>query len=38
MTLKKFPEAGYFVVAGFLFLRYFCPAIVAPPSYNLLSA
>jgi len=36
LTVSKFPEAGSFVVAGFVFLRYICPAIVTPPSYGLL--
>jgi len=38
LTKKKFPQAGYFVVAGFFFLRYMCPAIVTPPTYGLLQS
>jgi GTPase-activator protein for Ras-like GTPase len=32
---KKFPEMKQLVVGGFLFLRFFCPAIVSPHKYGL---
>jgi len=32
---KKFPEAKYRVVGGFVFLRWICPAIVSPAAYSL---
>ncbi|KAI9204553.1 uncharacterized protein BJ171DRAFT_423956 [Polychytrium aggregatum] len=32
---KKFPDYPYVAVGTFLFLRFFCPAIVAPESHNL---
>lgn len=36
VSKTKFDDANYTIVAGFYFLRYICPAIVAPPSYGLL--
>ncbi|RKO91665.1 hypothetical protein BDK51DRAFT_19343, partial [Blyttiomyces helicus] len=33
----KFPEARVTAVGGFVFLRFFCPAIVAPESHNLVA-
>lgn len=36
VTKGKFDDATHTTVAGFYFLRYVCPAIVAPPSYSLL--
>jgi hypothetical protein len=32
---QKFPDASHTAVAGFLFLRFFCPSIVAPESHGL---
>lgn len=37
-TVERFPESRYFVIGGFLFLRYICPAVVAPDGYKLISA
>lgn len=31
---EKFPEAEHFSVAGFMFLRFLCPAIVAPDAFG----
>lgn len=31
-VIKRFPTAGYIAVAGFIFLRFFCPAISTPES------
>jgi hypothetical protein len=36
-TKERFPESKYIVIAGFLFLRYICPAVVAPDGYKLVS-
>ena len=33
---EKFPEQGFFGVAGFMFLRFICPAIVAPEAYGII--
>lgn len=33
---RIFPGSGFIAVAGYLFLRFFCPAIVAPKSFDLL--
>eukprot|EP01088_Endostelium_zonatum_P006649 TRINITY_DN18792_c0_g1_i1.p1 TRINITY_DN18792_c0_g1~~TRINITY_DN18792_c0_g1_i1.p1 ORF type:complete len:936 (+),score=174.51 TRINITY_DN18792_c0_g1_i1:105-2912(+) len=33
-TVKKFPEHGHNVLAGFLFLRWICPAIVMPSQFG----
>ena len=32
---SKFPEAGNTAIAGFIFLRYLCPAIVAPDGFGI---
>lgn len=37
-TVDRFPESRYFVIGGFLFLRYICPAVVAPDGYKLINA
>ncbi|KAJ3442947.1 ras gtpase-activating protein [Anaeramoeba flamelloides] len=34
-TSKKFPNSKYIVVAGFIFLRFICPAIVVPEKYGI---
>ncbi|KAI9323567.1 hypothetical protein BX666DRAFT_2016762 [Dichotomocladium elegans] len=34
-VLKRFPEAMYTAIGAFVFLRFFCPAIVAPESEGL---
>lgn len=34
-TRERFPESKFIVIAGFLFLRYICPAVVAPDGYKL---
>lgn len=34
----KFPEAKYTAVGAFIFLRFFCPAIVSPDSEGLISS
>ncbi len=34
----KFPDARHTAVAGFLFLRFLCPAVVAPESHGELMA
>lgn len=36
--MPRFPEAKYTAVGSFVFLRFFCPAIVAPESENLVSS
>lgn len=36
-TRDRFPEARYIVIAGFMFLRYLCPALVAPDGYKLVT-
>ncbi|KAL6080665.1 Neurofibromin 1 [Balamuthia mandrillaris] len=33
--LERFPEMGYQLVGGFFFLRFLCPALVAPTAYKL---
>lgn len=35
-VLPKFPDAKYTAVGAFIFLRFFCPAIVAPEAEGLL--
>ncbi|KAI8975307.1 hypothetical protein BDF20DRAFT_914255 [Mycotypha africana] len=35
---ERYPEAKYTAVGAFIFLRFFCPAIVAPESEGLLKA
>lgn len=37
-TVDRFPESRFFVIGGFLFLRYICPAVVAPDGYKLIGA
>ncbi|KAL6051145.1 Ras GTPase activating protein ira2 [Balamuthia mandrillaris] len=34
-VIQKFPEHKYTVIGGFFFLRFICPAIVAPDRYNI---
>lgn len=36
--LPRFPNAKYTAVGAFVFLRFFCPAIVAPESEGLVSS
>lgn len=36
-TVERFPESRFFVIGGFLFLRYICPAVVAPDGYKLIN-
>lgn len=36
-VMTRFPEAKYTAVGAFIFLRFFCPAIVAPESEGLVS-
>lgn len=36
-TIDRFPESKFFVIGGFLFLRYICPAVVAPDGYKLIT-
>ena len=36
MVKERFPEMEYEIVGGFFFLRFLCPAIVAPESYGIL--
>ncbi|ORY04201.1 hypothetical protein K493DRAFT_311429 [Basidiobolus meristosporus CBS 931.73] len=35
---ERFPEAKSAAVGGFIFLRFFCPAIVAPETHNLVAS
>lgn len=35
--MERFPEAKYTAVGAFIFLRFFCPAIVAPEVEGLVS-
>ncbi|KAI1004136.1 Neurofibromin [Podosphaera aphanis] len=37
-VMKRFPEAKFTAVGAFIFLRFFCPAIVAPDAEGLISA
>lgn len=37
-VLPRFPDAKYTAVGAFIFLRFFCPAIVAPEAEGLLDA
>ncbi len=37
-VIKKFPTANYVAVAGFIFLRFFCPAISAPDAQEVVAA
>lgn len=36
--MKRFPEAKFTAVGAFIFLRFFCPAIVAPDVEGLISS
>lgn len=36
-VMKRFPEARFTAVGAFIFLRFFCPAIVAPDAEGLIS-
>lgn len=36
-VMRKFPEAKFTAVGAFIFLRFFCPAIVAPDAEGLIS-
>ena len=38
MVTEKFPSAGNTVIAGFIFLRYLCPAIVAPDGFGVIDS
>ncbi|KAJ1939524.1 Ras GTPase activating protein ira2, partial [Linderina macrospora] len=35
VVTTRFPDAGYTAVGGFIFLRFLCPAIVAPDSHGI---
>ncbi|KAJ6249293.1 ras gtpase-activating protein [Anaeramoeba flamelloides] len=35
-TSKRFPKSKYITLAGFIFLRFLCPAIVVPESYGII--
>ncbi|KAJ2358870.1 Ras GTPase activating protein ira2 [Coemansia sp. RSA 2618] len=35
IVIKRFPDAGYTAVGGFVFLRFLCPAIVAPDAHGI---
>ncbi|KAJ2802655.1 Ras GTPase activating protein ira2, partial [Coemansia guatemalensis] len=35
IVIKRFPDAGYTAVGGFIFLRFLCPAIVAPDAHGI---
>ncbi|KAJ2355779.1 Ras GTPase activating protein ira2, partial [Coemansia sp. RSA 2611] len=37
IVIKRFPDAGYTAVGGFIFLRFLCPAIVAPDAHGICS-
>jgi neurofibromin 1 len=37
-VVERFPDAKYTAVGAFIFLRFFCPAIVAPEVEGLVSA
>lgn len=36
--MKRFPEAKFTAVGAFIFLRFFCPAIVAPDAEGLINS
>jgi hypothetical protein len=35
LVRRKFPDAGHSAVGGLLFLRYLCPALLAPDQFNM---
>ncbi|KAJ2518205.1 Ras GTPase activating protein ira2 [Coemansia sp. RSA 1939] len=35
IVITRFPDAGYTAVGGFVFLRFLCPAMVAPDSHGI---
>ncbi|KAJ2855048.1 Ras GTPase activating protein ira2 [Coemansia erecta] len=35
IVITRFPDAGYNAIGGFIFLRFLCPAIVAPDSHGI---
>ncbi|KAJ2369984.1 Ras GTPase activating protein ira2, partial [Coemansia sp. RSA 2607] len=35
VVITRFPDAGYNAIGGFIFLRFLCPAIVAPDSHGI---
>ncbi|KAJ2481254.1 Ras GTPase activating protein ira2 [Coemansia sp. RSA 2320] len=35
IVITRFPDAGYTAVGGFVFLRFLCPAIVAPDAHGI---
>lgn len=35
VVITRFPDAGYTAVGGFVFLRFLCPALVAPDSHGI---
>ncbi|KAJ1799798.1 Ras GTPase activating protein ira2 [Coemansia sp. RSA 2399] len=37
IVITRFPDAGYTAVGGFIFLRFLCPAMVAPDSHGICS-
>ncbi|KAJ2052417.1 hypothetical protein H4S04_001354 [Coemansia sp. S16] len=37
IVITRFPDAGYTAVGGFVFLRFLCPAIVAPDAHGICS-
>jgi neurofibromin 1 len=37
-VMKRFPEAKFTAVGAFIFLRFFCPAIVAPDAEGLIAS
>lgn len=38
LVARKFPDAGHFSVGGLLFLRYLCPALLAPDNFGMYEA
>ncbi|KAJ2553920.1 Ras GTPase activating protein ira2, partial [Coemansia sp. RSA 1933] len=37
IVITRFPDAGYTAVGGFIFLRFLCPAMVAPDAHGICS-
>lgn len=35
---RKFPESYYTVIGGYYFLRFICPAMVAPDGFGILDS